>query len=185
MLLGDGLFRCYKCTFPRPLAERCSNRMCKQCFSDYKKKRRLADPGPTLRKTAEYRASHKAEISASGKIYREKNQGREASRKAVWSRSNPINRLESQARRRALKRGTQVVKITKAQLADRLAVFGGRCSYCLTGLFEHWDHLMPLELGGPHILSNLRPSCARCNLRKGVVSPREWLAKCKAAREHS
>lgn len=155
--------------------------MCKQCFSDYKKKRRLADPEPTLRKTREYRDSHKAEISASGKEYREAHVEEEAFRVACWRLENPGNRRENEARRRARKKGSQVVKITKAQRADRLAVFGGKCSYCLIGPFEHWDHLKPLELGGPHILSNLRPSCAKCNLRKGKMPAKDWLLRCKAA----
>ncbi|MBT2266408.1 HNH endonuclease [Rhodococcus erythropolis] len=39
------------------------------------------------------------------------------------------------------------------------------------GPYQHLDHVKPLSAGGPHMLSNLRPSCADCNLSKGAKWP--------------
>jgi hypothetical protein len=33
----------------------------------------------------------------------------------------------------------------------------------------HWDHRDPLSLGGAHSISNLRPTHARCNLRRRTL----------------
>lgn len=173
--LPEGHFRCYKCGDVKVLTEKCRNKMCKKCFSDYKKERYRTNPEPVKKKIAEYRASHKAALYAADKVWRQNNREKIAARFTRWRKANPVKRLLSQAKRRARKRGSQVVPITPAMLEARLAVFGGRCSYC-GGPFEHWDHLKPLELGGPHILSNLRPSCAACNVRKGTAPAKEWMS---------
>lgn len=172
--LPEGHFRCYRCKDVKPVVEKCPNRMCKKCMSDYKKDRYRRDPGPTLRKCAEYKVAHKERARLVDRANRQKNLARERAKVAAWSKANPVKRLLSQAKRRARKRGSQVVPITPAMLAARLAVFGGLCAYC-GAPFEHWDHVKPLELGGPHILSNLRPACAACNIRKGVMPAKEWL----------
>jgi 5-methylcytosine-specific restriction endonuclease McrA len=167
------IFVCYKCRVPQAIEEKCKNKMCKGCFSDYKKKRYQENPIPTLEKTRAYRASHLIDLKQADKLWRLNNPGKIAAKAARWAKNNPGRRLEAQQRRRARKKGSQVIKITQVMLRDRLTIFGGQCAYC-SGPFEHWDHVKPLELGGPHILSNLRPACAPCNIRKGQMTPNEW-----------
>ncbi len=174
MLLDDGRFKCYKCGFPKDLSERCKNKMCKQCFSNYKKDLYRKNPEPTKLKTRAYRIEHRAALKEADVVYNATHKPQIAARVSRWAKANPGKRLEAQQRRRARKRGSQVVRITQEQLAARLSVFDGLCAYC-GAPHEHWDHVKPLELGGPHILSNLRPSCARCNLRKGRMPAKEWL----------
>jgi 5-methylcytosine-specific restriction endonuclease McrA len=72
-------------------------------------------------------------------------------------------------------KSAQTAKIGKSDIVARVSVFGERCAYC-GGPFEHLDHVKPISLGGPHILSNLRPSCAKCNLTKNAKPAKEWLA---------
>ena len=48
-----------------------------------------------------------------------------------------------------------------------------RCEYCqsperITGGPLHVEHVTPEAFGGPTVVENLAPSCARCNLLKGV-----------------
>jgi len=69
------------------------------------------------------------------------------------------------AARRAAQKGAGAVPFTTSELAARMAFFGNRCWMCL-GPFEHVDHVKPLAAGGPHLLANLRPACARCNQSK-------------------
>ena len=72
--------------------------------------------------------------------------------------------------RRALVRGARSVPFTVEQLEARLAYYGFRCWQC-GAPWEHLDHVKPLSKGGPHMLSNLRPACAGCNLKKGSHWP--------------
>lgn len=119
-------------------------------------------------------------LRKASKLYSERNKEKGRLKVALWAKNNPERRAESEQRRRARKRGSQTIKLTKEMLDSRLAVFGWCCAYC-GGKFEHWDHLKPLELGGPHILSNLRPSCAQCNLSKGAIPPLEWLRRIRSS----
>lgn len=84
---------------------------------------------------------------------------------AQWKRLNKDKVREQCDRRRALKRGVVAVKFTLAELEQRLSMFGFKCWMC-GAPYEHVDHVKPISKGGPHMLSNLRPACAPCNLRK-------------------
>lgn len=66
--------------------------------------------------------------------------------------------------RRAKKKNSTVVPFTTEQLVQRMSMFAG-CWMC-GGPKEQIDHVKPLAKGGMHILSNLRPACALCNLSK-------------------
>lgn len=61
-----------------------------------------------------------------------------------------------------------VERFTRDEVVTR---YGDACSYC-GGAFEELDHWVPVELGGEHTLDNVRPSCHRCNNRKGRTDPR-------------
>lgn len=89
-------------------------------------------------------------------------------RRAYWS--NPENARDKSARRRACRAGARSIPFTVEQLEARLAYYGFRCWICRAP-WEHLDHVKPLSKGGPHMLSNLRPACAECNLSKGSQWP--------------
>jgi 5-methylcytosine-specific restriction endonuclease McrA len=57
---------------------------------------------------------------------------------------------------------------------------GGRCAYC--GLVRplHADHREPLERGGSSDIANILPACARCNLRKHLMTEDEFRARLAA-----
>ena len=90
-----------------------------------------------------------------------------------YAKANRALIFENARRRRAIKRGATIQRFSMKQLDARMSVFGHRCAYC-GGPFEHVDHVKPLSRGGPHCLSNLRPSCASCNLHKLAKHPRDW-----------
>lgn len=54
----------------------------------------------------------------------------------------------------------------------------GRCVLCKTDLTKlysqksaiHYDHIIPLAMGGINCVTNLQLTCAECNLRKGGMS---------------
>jgi 5-methylcytosine-specific restriction endonuclease McrA len=81
--------------------------------------------------------------------------------------TNPQKKHELNRRRRARETDALTIPFTPDQLAQRMAYWGNRCYMC-GGPFEHVDHFIPLALGGPHCLSNLRPACGSCNSSKGA-----------------
>ncbi|MEU1210780.1 HNH endonuclease signature motif containing protein [Nocardia sp. NPDC005825] len=81
---------------------------------------------------------------------------------------------------RARKAGRPWKRFTTEQvLADweRRGVDPEACAYC-GGEFEHIEHMVPLSRDGSpgHVLGNLAPSCARCNLGKDRKHWVEFLA---------
>jgi 5-methylcytosine-specific restriction endonuclease McrA len=61
--------------------------------------------------------------------------------------------------------GAAVVPYTTEQLQQKIDYWGGLCWIC-GAPYEAIDHVKPLNKGGLHILSNLRPICRSCNTRK-------------------
>ena len=58
------------------------------------------------------------------------------------------------------------------------AKYDHRCFYCgTTGVALHREHRVPLSRGGANSATNIVPSCAPCNLRKGVLTDEEFLEK--------
>ena len=49
-----------------------------------------------------------------------------------------------------------------------LAFYHYSCAYCAADHWDHQDHCKPLSRGGRHHISNVVPSCARCNYGKGT-----------------
>lgn len=87
----------------------------------------------------------------------------------AWKRANNGRVREQSQRRRARMRenGYEVVNF-----AAILAREGMVCHIC-GGTIEsradlHFDHVIPLAKGGPHIASNIKPSHSLCNRRKGA-----------------
>jgi 5-methylcytosine-specific restriction endonuclease McrA len=108
--------------------------------------------------------------------FREYYEAHKRDRQAYW-RENRDRLLPSikaaQHRRRARERQVLAIPFTVQQLESRLSVWGHRCWMCgKPG--EHVDHVIAIARGGPHVLANLRPACARCNRRKNRKDWREF-----------
>lgn len=83
------------------------------------------------------------------------------------------------ARRRARLRAVVVEQFTTRDLLaswDENEFY--ECFWCGLNFDDnnpmHVDHVIPLSSGGAHAVSNLVPSCASCNTRKGSRDPWEW-----------
>ena len=131
-------------------------------------------------KNAEYYADNREMIAAKNAEYRAANRERISSQKAEYYAAHPEKSAAAGSRRRARKANAEQDGHT---LADREADWqakgyigcvlqGPKC----TGAFEHVEHLIPLVRGGSHTLDNLAPSCASCNLSKGIKTLVEWRA---------
>lgn len=97
-----------------------------------------------------------------------------------WNHSNRDKREASKRKRRALERGNAHEPYTVLQV---LEAYGTDCHLCGKGIdlkaprtasikgYEFGlqvDHVIPLVKGGSDNLSNVRPSHALCNMRKGA-----------------
>ena len=95
----------------------------------------------------EYRAANREQINANGRDYRQ------ARPEVVWV---------GNYRHRAKAYGF-VPLVESFTHADVIDIYGDACVHC-GGPFEELDHYpVPVALGGPHKLANVRPSCAPCN----------------------
>ena len=128
-----------------------------------------------------YQQVHKAELAASARAYRETHKPeRAANMKAYhlahkpeiaaymkkWQKVNGQKCADSSAKRRALKLGATVEKVSRAVVYER---DGGRCHICGKKVPKkgwHLDHIVALTNGGEHSYRNVAVSCAKCNQRK-------------------
>jgi hypothetical protein len=56
----------------------------------------------------------------------------------------------------------------------KLFVSGDVCAYCGATGKLHWEHIIPVSLGGPDRIDNMVRACASCNLAKGARDPYQW-----------
>jgi 5-methylcytosine-specific restriction endonuclease McrA len=54
-------------------------------------------------------------------------------------------------------------------------VYGKLCFYCKSQEADTVDHYVPLAHGGDSDITNLRPSCQECNIKKGNSLPEIFL----------
>lgn len=90
-----------------------------------------------------------------------------------WRLKNRNKYIASRLARRRRSRNASG-KATAEQITARMEYFGNACAYC-GGPFEHVEHGIPLCRGGTNWPSNLRPSCAICNAKKGKKTVREFI----------
>ena len=123
---------------------------------EYARHRYHLDPESSLKRNAAWRANDP--------------EGRREYNRRYYRENKP--RFYEAARRREIAvANATVVRFSAEQLAERLSMFPG-CWICGDRAdVMHIDHVKPLSKGGPHMLSNLRPACAPCNLSKAAQWP--------------
>ena len=105
----------------------------------------------------------------------EANRGLCVSYSRKWALNHPLEARAYDSKKRAKRAGAQLHQFMASELELRMSVFGFACAYC-GGPFQDVDHVKPLSRGGPHCLSNLRPSCEPCNSRKHAKDHKSWFA---------
>ncbi len=75
-------------------------------------------------------------------------------------------------RRRGLTKGA--ASFTAEEWRGLVAAYGGRCAYCESTAPLQVDHRMPLARGGSNTIDNVLPACGPCNLRKRLMTEREF-----------
>lgn len=126
-----------------------------------------------LEKQREYQRKNKevlnekrrAKFKANPELYRryldsQKGNMRKASRR--YYQSKPWIKVAEEARRRSKIKGS----LEQNPIINKLYATCARISKC-TGIPHHVDHIIPICVGGPHKLENLRIITATQNMRKG------------------
>lgn len=77
-------------------------------------------------------------------------------------------------RMKKLKRGE--MEMSDVVREDRYTVERGKeeCIYCGAEESLTWDHIVPLDEGGPDVISNQVPACQSCNSSKGARDVIAW-----------
>jgi 5-methylcytosine-specific restriction endonuclease McrA len=115
-------------------------------------------------------------------------EGRRADRRARYVRNQAAERTRSRRYRVNGRAGAVAEEgaydaepeVTDAEFRARWVETGGVCLACGSVDDLELDHVIPLALGGRHVMSNVQPLCRGCNARKGVriidfrVGPGEW-----------
>lgn len=181
-VLKGNLKRCRSCKAIKDIEEFSRNRtrkdgrnfLCKACHHELNMARR-----PTARVyNQEYRKQHKEKLQKKALEYAEKNKEkltkyrrewycrnkeRHAAIAKMWALQNRDKTRAMQARYRASKRKAPGFDYTKYDhIVNRWEMWGGRCYIC-SDIADQTDHVKPLNQGGSHWPSNLRPICSRCN----------------------
>ena len=87
----------------------------------------------------------------------------------AWQAANPLKVREYGMRRNARKRATQTEPLDYAAILAEHGMFCHICSLVIVDESDlHFDHVIPLALGGTHTRDNIKPAHALCNIRKGA-----------------
>lgn len=162
---------------------------CKACDNARRRRYRQANLESDRERQAAYRAANSERIAEYARGWRAEN----PEYGAKWRVDNPECMAEYGARYRAanphINRETGYVYrarkfgfepvVESFTVAEMIAHWGNgeRCIYC-DGPFEEMDHVIPVGLGGHHVISNVAPSCAPCNRQNiaTVIRSRKALA---------
>lgn len=136
------------------------------------KRRPIVRDRETLR-AREYRKADPERFREANRKYRENNRDRikDNQRRYRESERGIIKNRQKGARRRARMREAFVETVDYAAVLAEHGMFCHICSMVIVDASQlHFDHVVPLALGGLHEYSNIRPAHALCNLRKGARS---------------
>lgn len=150
---------CRKCEQPKPSGKfDKGRRVCRQCrHSGARRDRAIArqaafrqqSPDVVKQRNGAYYAANAEDIKAN-------------------YRSNPHLRWASEYRRRIKRLGVPIGLVHQFTKQDVVSLYGDACHYCSGGPFEELDHVVPVCRSGDHVLTNVRPSCGKCNRSKGI-----------------
>jgi 5-methylcytosine-specific restriction endonuclease McrA len=84
-----------------------------------------------------------------------------------WSRENKLRRNEARRRRQAKILGSTVEKVDYSAILKRDNSICHICGKKVRKNELSFDHLIPIALGGPHVINNIRVAHRSCNCRRG------------------
>lgn len=156
---------------------------CKACGCAYARNWNAANKDRKAEARRAWYEANRADVIAYQANYYAQNRDADIARRRRYAVAHLADEHMRKAAHRYRKRARSLglaVTVEPFTHSDLIATYGDSCFYCETGAFEHLDHFIPVKLGGPHTLANVRPSCAACNLAKSDLDPDEWLSEQEA-----
>lgn len=166
---------CRLCANAAAAAHHAENR---EARAEYDATYRAANRERIRESGAKWRAENNARISARVAAYHAENRDRRAEYMAEWRSANrehvaeynasyrtktPHTGWEAGYRSRCREYGFEPV-IRSFTREEMISYWGnrGKCIYC-DAPFTEIDHLIPVGMGGHHVIENVAPSCMPCN----------------------
>ncbi len=167
---------CWRCKADKPVAEfnRDASRWdglratCRSCSSGESASYRLRNLTKVRAREKAFNASRPVNVRDKSRKYYATHKAEECQRSDSYRRANLTKYAEAEARRRALIRATEIVRVDyeRIKIRDRMVCHICRKPVQLNEL--HFDHVVPLSKGGPHVESNIAVSHANCNRSKSA-----------------
>lgn len=124
-----------------------------------------------------YYIKNKSKINTTHKLYRDnKDTACEYFKKYRNTKNGKAVGIRSIHKRRALKIGNGG-EYTTLEWNNTLNEFFNKCAYCGCDERMTIDHVVPLSSGGTSFISNIIPSCGKCNSNKHAKSLHDWYPK--------
>lgn len=124
-----------------------------------------------------YYLKHSDRIKARVREYRIANPDKVEAWKKKWIAENYDHYLNYFKVRDGRFSGDEMVPFSFDDLMGKFSMYGFKCWICGEP-FEEKDHVKPVSKGGPHMLSNIKPACRRCNKAKfGKWPIDDWLVE--------
>ena len=148
---------------------------CKSCVKAYnsshyysKRKFQLVE---NKERQAKWVGNNRERRKAYQKEYYAKTSTKRKAASRAWAKKN-VHLIRAYCRKRnaKLKKAAGWDYTTPKHIEQRWLLFGGKCWVCGCDA-EAIDHVKPLDKGGAHFPSNLRPICKSCNSKKGSKWP--------------
>ena len=166
---------------------------CKDCGSAESKEYRKAHREACCKRDSEYyHKSDKVELNRKNRERYAKDSSRFLISNKLWEEENHEWRLQWRRNNRHISRRYCKVRAKRIQNAGYLGATTVReieeenrdkygvltCVYCGTDVSDgyHLEHKRPISRGGTNAKENLDISCAGCNMKKGIMTVREFVA---------
>lgn len=168
---------------------------CRKCQAQVARERRAANPQASLAAVRKWEQKHPEKVKEWARAgyhryaaqrkekvgaYQAQHPNEVKGWKTKYARSEKglERKRQKEGKRRALKQASGAETVPAWVVAKLFDLFEQHCVWCTTRKATQLDHIIPLSKGGPHIATNLAPSCATCNLSKSAKDPHTWAQKC-------
>lgn len=157
------------------------DRQCKECTNARIRAAYAKDPAKKIAKTRQYHLDHPEWSKRVQREWHQRNKDRRYAEYLERGKDPDVAARRREAtrrcehRRRASVAGDLSAKTISSEEYERILVEYAECCWiCDVSLCDvdmHWDHVRPLAKGGRHVVENLRPACASCNIKKNDSWP--------------
>ncbi len=109
-------------------------------------------------------------------VYYHENKEKCRDKSKKYFKENPLKNTQYKANRRGRvigNGGSSTAKQAK-DLLEKQKYKCVNCKCCLKNNIKHFDHIIPVKLGGTSDINNMQWLCAKCNTSKHAKHPIDW-----------